>query len=151
MFPERACHRHRRAFYEILERVGADLGDLLDAVFVAQQSEYLLVEDLPGELTGLHEDDAAVFRVGVIAEVRALVDETFAIGIDHDAPRVGVLLEVVADRKVTELGRIAVPAYGVAAGPVSVGIAPISSAMRMPSPVLKRVPRIFANSQPGPR
>src|SRR4029079_7119822 len=106
-------------FYEILDRVGADLGDLLDPVFVAQHRNNLLVEDLPGELTGLHEDDAAVFRIGVIAEVRAFVDEALPMGIDHDAPRVGVLLEVVADRKVTELGRIAVPAYGVAAGPVS--------------------------------
>ncbi len=70
-------------------------------------------------MTRLHEDNAPVFRVGVVAEVRAFVDETLPIGIDHDAPWVGVLLEVVADRKVAELGRIAVPADGMASGPVS--------------------------------
>ena len=106
-------------FDKILERVGANLGNLLDPIFVAQHRNNFLVEDLPGELTRLHEDDAPVFRVGVVAKVRAFVDETLPIGIDHDAPWVGVLLEVVADRKVAEFGRIAVPADGMASGPVS--------------------------------
>ncbi len=64
---------------------------------------------------------------------------------------VGVFLEVVADGEVAELGCVAVPADGMAPGPVSGRHRAMSSAMRMPSPVLKRVPRIFANSQPGPR
>ena len=38
---------------QLLDRVGRDLGDLADAVFVAQQMLHLLVEDLPGELAGL--------------------------------------------------------------------------------------------------
>ena len=56
----------------------ARLGDLLDAVLVALEMLHLLVENLPGELAGLLEHDAAVFRVGVVAEVRALVDEAAA-------------------------------------------------------------------------
>ena len=104
---------------ELLERVGRDLGDALDAVLVAQEVQDLAVEDLPGELVRLLEDHAAVLGVGVVAEVGALVDEALARGVDHDAERVGVLLEGVADRKVAELGGVVVPADGVAAGPVA--------------------------------
>ena len=59
-------------------RVGGDLGDLPDAVLVAQQVLHLLVEDLPGELAGLLQDHAAVLGIGVVAEVGALVDEALA-------------------------------------------------------------------------
>ena len=52
-----------------------NLGDLADAVLVAQQVRDLLVEHLPGELPGLFEDDAPVLGVGVVAELGALVDE----------------------------------------------------------------------------
>src|SRR6185503_767499 len=72
-----------------------------------------------GELTRLHEDDAAVLRISVVAEVRTFVDEALPISIDHDAPGIGVLLEVIADRKVAEFRRVTVPADGVASGPVS--------------------------------
>ena len=80
----------------------------------------LLVEDLPGELLRLVEDHSAVFGIGVVAEVGALVDETLAVGIDHDAERIAVLLETVAHREVAEGRRVAVPADGMAAGPVAV-------------------------------
>lgn len=33
-----------------------------------------------------------------------------AVRVEHDAPRIGVLLEVVADREAAELRRVAVPA-----------------------------------------
>src|SRR4029079_6507164 len=82
---------------ELLDRIRRYLGDLADAVFVALQVLHLLVEDLPGELPGLLEDDAAVFRIGVIAEIGTLVEEALAGGIDHDRERIGVLLELVAD------------------------------------------------------
>ncbi len=80
----------------------------------------MLVENLPGELARLLEDDAAVFGVGVVAEVGALVDEAPAVRIDHDAERIGVLLEAVADREVAEFRRVEVPADRVAARPVAV-------------------------------
>src|SRR6185312_6132580 len=67
------------------------------------------------------EDDMAVFGVGVVAEIGALVDEALAARVDHDAERVGMLLEIVADREVAEFRRVAVPADGVAARPVAVG------------------------------
>src|SRR5262249_20599244 len=38
---------------------------------------------------------------------------------DHDAPRIAVLLKIVADRQIAELRRIAIPADRVAARPVS--------------------------------
>ena len=105
---------------QLLDRVGAHLGHALDAVFVAQHVEHLRVEDLPGELLRLGQDHRAVLGVGVVAEVGALVDEALAVGVDHDAERVGVLLEIVADLEVAELGRVHVPADGVPARPVAV-------------------------------
>src|SRR6185437_16277424 len=48
------------------------------------------------------------------------VDEAHAVGVHHDAERVGVLLEIVADVEVAELRRVHVPANGVSAGPVPV-------------------------------
>ena len=112
----------------------------------------LAIEDLPGELSRLIEDHAAVFGVGVVAEIGAFVEEAVAAGVEHDAQGIGVLLEPVADGEVAELGRVAVPAHGVAAGPMAAGCrADVSSAIVMPSPVLKRVPRTLARSQPGPR
>src|SRR5262249_13974465 len=65
---------------------------------------------------------AAVFGVGVIAEIGALVDETLAARIDHDAELIGVLLELVPDREIAELRRIAIPADRVAARPIAGGL-----------------------------
>src|SRR5215813_9831096 len=106
---------------EFLDRIGDDLGDLPDLVLVALQMLHLLVEDLPGELAGLLQHHAAVFGVGVIAEVGAFVDEALAGGVDEDREWVGVFLKLVADREVAELGRVHLPLYGVAAGPVAAG------------------------------
>src|SRR5262249_50390543 len=61
--------------HQFFEGVRDDLRDLLDAVLVPELPLHLRVEDLPGELLRLVEDDAPVFRVGVVAEVRAFVDE----------------------------------------------------------------------------
>ena len=105
---------------QLLERVAGDPGHLLDAVLVAQLRLHLAVEDLPGELPGLLQDHAAVLGVGVVAEIRALVDEALALGVDVYAPGIGMLLEAVADREVAGLGRVAVPRYRVAARPVAV-------------------------------
>ena len=79
------------------------------------------VEDLPGEAVRLLQDRAAVAGVGVVAEIRAFVDEAPPGGVDHDAPRVAVLLEAVADREVAELRRIVIPGDGMAARPVAIG------------------------------
>ncbi len=106
-------------FCELLERIGRHLGDLADAVLVALHVLDLGVEHLPGELVGLLQHDAAVFRIGVVAEVGALVDEALAVGVDEDAERIGMLLELVADREVAELGRVHLPLHRVAARPVA--------------------------------
>src|SRR5262249_3452725 len=79
----------------------------------------LLVEDLPGELTRLLEHHAAVFGIGVVAEVGALVDEALAVSIDQDGERIGMLLELVADREISEFGRIHLPLHRMAARPVA--------------------------------
>ena len=105
--------------HELRQRVGRHLGDALDAVLVAQEVQHLLVEHLPAELPRLHQDHAAVLGVGVVAEVGALVDEALAVGVDHHAEGVVVLLEVVADREVAELRRVAIPGHRVAARPVA--------------------------------
>ena len=104
---------------QLLEGLGGDLGHLFDAVLVAQQMQDLAIEYLPGELAGLREDHAAVLGIRVVAEVRALVDEAAALGIEHDAEGIGVLLECVAHREVAELGRVALPTHRVTAGPVA--------------------------------
>src|SRR5262249_10569620 len=104
---------------QILDCVGGHLGDLPDAVFVALQVLHLLVEDLPGKLARLLQDHAAVLGGGVIAEVGAFIDEALAGGVDHDGERIGVLLELVADREVAELGRVHLPPNRVAARPVA--------------------------------
>ena len=102
--------------------VGArDLGDLANAVLIAQQMGCLLIEYLPSDLTGLAKDLPTVFCVGVVPEVGPLVEEALACGIDDDAERVAVLLEPVTDRKVAELGGVAVPGDRMAAGPVPRG------------------------------
>ena len=44
-------------------------------VLVALQMGDLGIEDLPGELPRLLQDHPAVFGVGVVAEIRTLVDE----------------------------------------------------------------------------
>ena len=106
---------------EFLDRVGDDLGDLPDLVLVALQMLHLLVEDLPGELAGLLQHHAAVFGVGVVAEVGAFVDEALAGGVDQDRERIRVFLELVADREVAELRRVHLPLHRVAAGPVAAG------------------------------
>ena len=61
----------------------------------------------------------AVLGVGVIAEVRAFVDEALSGGVDHDAQGIAVFLKAVADGQIAERRRVAVPADGVAAGPVA--------------------------------
>jgi hypothetical protein len=76
--------------------------------------EHLGVEDLPGELPRLLEGRAAVLRVGEAVEVGALVDEAPAVGVDEDAEGIAVLLELVADGELAELGRVPVPAAGSA-------------------------------------
>src|SRR3989442_9249349 len=106
---------------EVLDRIGDDLGDLPDLVLVALQMLHLLVEDLPGELAGLLQHHAAVFGVGVVAEVGAFVDEALAGGVDENGERVGGFLKLVADREVAELGGIHLPLHGWAAGPVAAG------------------------------
>ena len=78
-------------------------------------------EHLPCHLAGLVQNDAPVLRVGVVAEVGPLVDEAPPLAVDHDAPGIGVLLEIVADGQVAELRRVEVPADGVAARPVAAG------------------------------
>ena len=81
---------------------------------------HLPVEHLPRELPRLLQHGAAVLRVGVVAEVRALVHETLAVRIDHDAEGIAVLLEAVAHQEVSELRRVPIPPHGVASRPVPV-------------------------------
>ena len=103
-----------------LEGVGGHLRHLADPVLVAQQVHHLRVEHLPCELSRLLQHRPAVPGVGVVAEVRAFVDETLPVGIHHDAERIAVLLEVVADRQIAERGCVPVPPHGVASRPVPV-------------------------------
>jgi hypothetical protein len=73
-----------------------------------------VIENLPGKLIRLFENRTAILSVGVVAVVRALVDETTPVPIDHDPERVAMLLKAVADAQVAELWRIAIPSDRVA-------------------------------------
>src|SRR6266511_2222221 len=101
----------------VLEQPGQFAWQVFDA-----QVFHLRIEDLPGELPGLLEDRAAILRVGEDVEVGALVHEAAAVGVDEDAEGIAVLLELVADGELAELGRVPVPAAGVAARPVAEGV-----------------------------
>ena len=88
---EEPCGVHvLHAVDQLFERIRAHLGRAAHLVFVAQQMQHLRVEHLPGVAAGLREHGAAVFGVGVIAEIRALIDEALAVGVDHDAERIAV-------------------------------------------------------------
>jgi len=50
------------SFQPVLRRIRRYPGDLADAVLVAQEMRDFLVENLPGKLPGLAQDDRAVFR-----------------------------------------------------------------------------------------
>src|SRR4029077_11971989 len=100
---------------QLLDRVGGHLGDLADAVFVALQVLHLLVEDLPGKLARLLENDTAVLRVGIVAEIGAFVDEALAGGVDHDGERTGLRLGLVASRAGRANGLVHLPADRMAA------------------------------------
>src|SRR3984893_8910623 len=104
---------------ELFDGVRRHLGDLADLVFVALQVLHLLIEDLPGELARLFQHDAAILGISVIAEIGALVDEALAGGIDQDAERIGMLLELIADREIAEFRRVHFPLHGVTARPVA--------------------------------
>ena len=104
---------------KLLDRIRRHLGDLADLVFVAQQVLHFLIENLPGELTGLLQHHATIFGVGIIAEIRAFVDEALAHGVDQNAERIGMLLKLIADRKVSELGRVHLPLHGMATRPIA--------------------------------
>ena len=67
------------------------------------------IEHLPGELARLVEHFAAVAGVGVVTEIRALIDEAFTPRVHHDAEGIGVFLEVVAHIEVAEFRCIHVP------------------------------------------
>src|ERR1700687_6195407 len=80
---------------------------------------HLLIEDLPGKLAWLFQHHTAVFGVGVVAEIRPFIDEAFAVRIDHDRERIGVFLELIADREIAEFRRVHFPLHGMAARPVA--------------------------------
>ena len=105
-----------RQLFQCLRR---NFRDLLDAILVAQQVQYLLVENLPGKLPRLGENDATILRVGIVSEIGAFIYEAFAIGIDHDAERVAVFLEIIANRQIAESRRITLPSDSVAARPIT--------------------------------
>ena len=104
-----------------LERIRLRLGDAPNAILAAQQRRGLGVEYLPREHAWLTHDRAAVFGIGMAVKVGALVDVALAPGIDEDAERIIVLLELVADGEVA-IGRgVDVPGDGMTAGPITVG------------------------------
>ena len=86
------------------------------------------------------EHRGAVLRVREAVKVGALVDEAPAVGVGQDAEGIAVLLELVADLELAELGCVPVPAAGVRARPVAEGI----------GADLQRHAQALAGVEPGP-
>ena len=99
---------------QIFHTISDDFRHLFDPIFIAQEVQHLLVEDLPSEVAGLLKNNATVFSIGIISKIGSLIDEALSIGIDHDAEGVGMLLKSVANCKVAEFGSVEVPADSVA-------------------------------------
>src|SRR5690606_25210152 len=94
---------------------------LADAVFVPEQRDRLLVEDLDRRPIGLTHDLAAELHIGVVPQILALVDEALAVQVDHDHPRVRVLLEIVEHLIVAVRRGRDIPADRVTPRPVAIG------------------------------
>src|SRR5207237_2962070 len=105
---------------ERLQRIGLLFGRARDAVFVAQQVHGFLVEDLPGEHTGLLQDLAAIFRIGVAVEIGAFVEKALALRVDDNPKRITVLLKAVADIEIAKRRRVDIPGAGMRARPMPV-------------------------------
>ena len=75
---------------------------------------------MPRGSARLLQHDAAIFRVGVVAEVRALIEKALALRIDHDAELVAVAFVAHAGVEIAKIRRIAVPGHGMAAGPLAI-------------------------------
>src|SRR6185369_16729727 len=71
---------------------------------------------------GLLQDDAAVFRIGEVAEIGALIEEAFTLGVDHDAVEIAVAKPVVARLDAAEVAGVALPGARMAARPLAVGL-----------------------------
>lgn len=73
---------------KLVDGIGHDPGDLSDPVFIALKVLHLAIEDLPSELARLLQNHAAIFRIGVIAEISPFIDEAFAVGINENGERI---------------------------------------------------------------
>src|SRR5690606_10806001 len=81
-------------------------------------------EELERDAVRLLQNLAPVLGVGVVAQIRAFVDEALTVHV-HDQPqRVGVLLVEVADAAIAGWRRVQVPRHRVRAGPVAVRLRP---------------------------
>ena len=116
-------------------------GHALDVVLRAQEVEHLRIKDLPGELPGLLEDRAAVLGVGEAVEVGASSTKRRPSALTRMPS--GSLSFSNWSRMASSPNSGAFRSQPQAWQPDQSpnGLAPISRAMRRPSPVLKRVPR----------
>jgi len=80
------------------------------AIFLVQEWGALRVVDLPGDLAGLSQNDAAELGVSHSAHVGSLINEPFAARVDHDAVEIVVTLEHGAVSELVDIGCIQIPA-----------------------------------------
>ena len=113
-------HRARQPFRadielsrQLLQRVRLTLRHLADAILIARHVVRLVVEYLHRHALRLLHHLTAVFGVGVVAPVGTLIDEALAVGVDHDADRIGMLLVIVEHDAIAERWRAEVPLHGM--------------------------------------
>src|SRR5215813_5416899 len=66
--------------------------DLGNAILITQQVLDLIIENLYSHAERLLQDFPSVLGIGIVAEVGAFIDKTFALGIDDEPKGIGVFL-----------------------------------------------------------
>ena len=79
------------------------------------------IENLPRRLPGLFQDTATILGIGIVPEIRTLIQKTFAFIVHYQREGIRVLLEHVAYSQVAEFRSIEVPGDRVTTGPVTPG------------------------------
>src|SRR5690606_25298537 len=108
------------------------LGNAPRAIFVGEQVKHLAVIDLPGHLARLTKHFLPVFGVGVIAEIRAFIDEAVAGRVDDDTESIAVALVLRRYGHVAEIFGVTFPGRGVTARPMAIGLCSCLQGHRQP-------------------
>ena len=81
--------------------------------------QHLAVEDLVNQAAWLLQDHAAVFRVGVRIQIRALVHKASAFDVDHHAVRIGQTVRFIGQITAAVIGRLGIDRCRMTTAPMA--------------------------------